>query len=87
MEIDLQTILSAFIESLGVFLLGIKFMGNSLQQIASNRLKDIVNRFTSPPFLDVLAGIIYVDMLSNLEHIRGHAVNITEKVLNRPNYM
>lgn len=56
-SIDLQTIIFEFIGGLGIFLLGIKYMGDGLQKAAGDRLRDILDKFTNNPFLGVLAGI------------------------------
>lgn len=65
MEIDLQTLLFEFIGGLGIFLLGIKFMGEGLQKSAGDRLRDILDKFTSNPFLGVLAGIIVTVLIQS----------------------
>ncbi|RLL48067.1 Na/Pi cotransporter family protein [Oceanobacillus piezotolerans] len=65
MEIDIQTLLFEFFGGLGIFLLGIKFMGDGLQKSAGNRLRDILDRFTSNPFLGVLAGIIVTGLIQS----------------------
>ncbi|WP_226036914.1 Na/Pi cotransporter family protein [Aquibacillus saliphilus] len=63
MDINVQTLIFEFIGGLGIFLLGIKFMGEGLQKSAGDRLKDILDRFTSNPFMGVLAGIIVTVLL------------------------
>ncbi|SET60871.1 phosphate:Na+ symporter [Oceanobacillus limi] len=65
MDIDLQTLLFEFIGGLGIFLLGIKYMGEGLQKSAGDRLRDILDRFTSNPFLGVLAGIIVTILIQS----------------------
>ena len=65
LDIDLQTLLFEFIGGLGIFLLGIKFMGEGLQKSAGDRLKDILDKFTSNPFLGVLAGIIVTVLIQS----------------------
>src|SRR5690625_2624784 len=62
---DLQTILFEFLGGLGIFLFGIKFMGDGLQKSAGDRLRDILDRFTSNPFLGVLAGIIVTVLIQS----------------------
>ncbi len=57
LEIEVQKLIFEFIGGLGIFLLGLKFMGEGLQKSAGDRLRDILDRFTSNPFLGVLAGI------------------------------
>src|SRR5699024_12698971 len=53
------------IGGLGIFLLGIKFMGDGLQKSAVDRLRDILDRFTSNPYLGVLAGIIVTILIQS----------------------
>lgn len=65
MEIDIQTLIFEFIGGLGIFLLGIKYMGDGLQKSAGDRLRDILDRFTSNPFLGVLAGIIVTALIQS----------------------
>lgn len=55
--VDIQSLLFEFIGGLGLFLLGIKFMGDGLQKSAGDRLRDILDKLTTNPFLGVLAGI------------------------------
>ncbi|MBP1968681.1 phosphate:Na+ symporter [Virgibacillus natechei] len=63
MEIDIQTLIFQFIGGLGVFLLGIKYMGDGLQKIAGDSLRDILDKFTRNPFMGVLAGIVVTILL------------------------
>ncbi|MFA1820426.1 Na/Pi cotransporter family protein [Virgibacillus oceani] len=65
MEIDVQTLLFEFIGGLGIFLLGIKYMGEGLQKSAGDRLRDILDKFTSNPFMGVLAGIIVTILIQS----------------------
>lgn len=58
MDVDIQKMLFEFIGGLGIFLFGIKYMGDGLQKSAGERLRDILDRFTTNPFMGVLAGII-----------------------------
>lgn len=64
-SIDIQTIIFEFIGGLGIFLLGIKYMGDGLQQAAGDRLRDILDKFTSNPFLGVLAGILVTILIQS----------------------
>ena len=64
-SIDLQTLIFDFIGGLGIFLLGIKYMGDGLQQAAGERLRDILDKFTSNPFLGVLAGILVTVLIQS----------------------
>lgn len=58
MELDLQAMLFEFFGGLGIFLYGIKFMGDGLQKSAGDRLRDVLDRFTTNPIMGVLAGLI-----------------------------
>ena len=64
-SIDVQTIIFEFIGGLGIFLLGIKYMGEGLQKSAGDRLRDILDKFTSNPFLGVLAGILVTVLIQS----------------------
>lgn len=65
LEVDVQSIVFEFIGGLGIFLLGIKFMGDGLQQSAGDRLRGILDKFTSNPFLGVLAGLIVTVLIQS----------------------
>ncbi|HAM81366.1 Na/Pi cotransporter family protein [Ornithinibacillus bavariensis] len=65
MGIDIQNLIFEFIGGLGIFLLGIKFMGDGLQKSAGDRLRDILDKFTSNPFLGVLAGMIVTMLIQS----------------------
>lgn len=65
MDIDIQTLLFEFIGGLGIFLLGIKYMGEGLQKSAGDRLRNILDTFTSNPLLGVLAGIIVTVLIQS----------------------
>src|SRR5699024_10828446 len=64
-DINIQEILFNFIGGLGIFLLGIKYMGDGLQQTAGDRLRDILDKLTSNPFLGVLAGIVVTVLIQS----------------------
>ncbi|RSD27461.1 Na/Pi cotransporter family protein [Mesobacillus subterraneus] len=63
MEMNLQEMLFEFFGGLGIFLYGIKFMGDGLQKSAGDRLRDILDRFTTNPLMGVLAGIFVTVLL------------------------
>ncbi|QDP40621.1 Na/Pi cotransporter family protein [Radiobacillus deserti] len=65
MELNVQELIFEFIGGLGIFLLGIKFMGEGLQKSAGDRLRDILDKFTSNPFMGVLAGIIVTILIQS----------------------
>ncbi|MBT2677484.1 Na/Pi cotransporter family protein [Bacillus sp. ISL-35] len=58
MELNLQEMLFEFFGGLGIFLYGIKFMGDGLQKSAGDRLREVLDRFTTNPVMGVLAGLI-----------------------------
>lgn len=58
MELNLQQMLFEFFGGLGIFLFGIKFMGDGLQKTAGERLRGVLDRFTTNPVMGVLAGLI-----------------------------
>lgn len=60
---DLQTLLFMFFGGLGIFLFGIKFMGDGLQKVAGDRLREVLDRFTSNPIMGILAGIFVTVLL------------------------
>ncbi|GEL78291.1 Na/Pi cotransporter family protein [Tenuibacillus multivorans] len=60
---DLQEMIFLFIGGLGIFLFGIKYMGDGLQKSAGDKLRDILDRFTTNPFMGVLAGIVVTILL------------------------
>lgn len=64
-NIDVQSLIIEFLGGIGIFLMGIKMMGDGLQKSAGDRLRDILDRFTSNPFLGVLAGIIVTILIQS----------------------
>ncbi|WP_442874235.1 Na/Pi cotransporter family protein [Cytobacillus sp. NCCP-133] len=52
-----------FLGGLGIFLFGIKYMGDGLQKSAGDKLRDILDRFTTNPLMGVLAGIFVTVLL------------------------
>jgi len=63
--INLQLVIFQFAGGLGLFLIGIKYMGDGLQNIAGDRLRSILDRFTSNPLLGVLAGILVTVLIQS----------------------
>ncbi|WP_082153498.1 Na/Pi cotransporter family protein [Bacillus sp. LL01] len=63
MDLDVQKVIFEFIGGLGIFLFGIKYMGDGLQKSAGEKLRDILDRFTTNPFMGVLAGIFVTILL------------------------
>lgn len=64
-SIDIQMVIFEFLGGLGLFLIGIKFMGDGLQKSAGDRLRDILDRLTSNPFLGVLAGVLVTILIQS----------------------
>lgn len=60
---DLQTLLFTFFGGLGIFLYGIKTMGDGLQKVAGDGLRDLLDRFTTKPIMGVLTGIVVTILL------------------------
>ncbi|MBD8006068.1 Na/Pi cotransporter family protein [Bacillus norwichensis] len=62
---DLQTLLFMFFGGLGIFLYGIKSMGDGLQKVAGDGLRDLLDRFTTKPIMGVLTGIIVTVLIQS----------------------
>lgn len=60
---DVQTILFTFFGGLGIFLFGIQSMGDGLQKVAGDSLRDLLDKVTTNPFMGVLAGIVVTVLL------------------------
>nr|WP_154749565.1 Na/Pi cotransporter family protein [Planomicrobium sp. YIM 101495] len=54
-----------FLGGLGLFLFSIKFMGDALQKAAGDRLRGILDRFTTNPFMGVLVGIVVTVLIQS----------------------
>lgn len=65
MELNIQEMIFQFVGGLGIFLFGIKFMGEGLQKAAGDRLRDILDRFTSNPLMGVLAGMLVTVLIQS----------------------
>ena len=63
--IDIQKTIFEFLGGIGIFLLGIKLMGEGLQKSAGNRLRDILDKFTSNPLMGVLAGTLVTCLIQS----------------------
>lgn len=53
-DLDWQSILGGF----GLFLFGIKFMGDGLKAYAGDKLRDFIDRYTTKVWMGVLVGIV-----------------------------
>ena len=65
MDSSVMEIIFTFIGGLGIFLYGIKQMGGGLQAAAGDRLRSILNTFTSNPLMGVLAGMIVTILIQS----------------------
>ncbi|EGQ3326561.1 Na/Pi cotransporter family protein [Staphylococcus pseudintermedius] len=58
-------VIFSFLGGLGIFLYGLKIMGDGLQAAAGDRLRNILNKYTSNPVLGVLAGMIVTILIQS----------------------
>ncbi|RAZ68472.1 Na/Pi cotransporter family protein [Planococcus maitriensis] len=65
MEMNWQELLFTFFGGLGIFLFSIKYMGDALQKAAGDKLRDILDRFTTNPFMGVLVGIVVTILIQS----------------------
>lgn len=65
MEMSVTEVIFSFLGGLGIFLYGLKIMGDSLQASAGDRLRNILNKYTSNPVLGVLAGMIVTILIQS----------------------
>ncbi|UCZ54540.1 Na/Pi cotransporter family protein [Bacillus shivajii] len=63
MEIPLRDLLFMFFGGLAIFLFGIKYLGDGLQKVAGDKLREILEKFTSNPLMGVLTGIVVTVLL------------------------
>ena len=65
MEFNIQEMIFQFLGGLGLFLFAIKFMGDGLQKAAGDRLREILDRFTTNPLMGVLVGILVTVLIQS----------------------
>lgn len=65
MEMSVTEVIFSFLGGLGIFLYGLKIMGDGLQASAGDRLRNILNKYTSNPVLGVLAGVIVTILIQS----------------------
>lgn len=63
MEVVWQDILFQFIGGIGIFLFGIKSMSDGLQKTAGDRMRSLLEKYTSNPVMGVIVGIIVTVLL------------------------
>lgn len=64
-ETNWQEMLFIFFGGLGIFLFSIKYMGDALQKAAGDKLRGILDRFTTNPFMGVLVGIVVTVLIQS----------------------
>src|SRR5690554_794572 len=62
---NVQEMIFSFIGGLGIFLFGLKYMGDGLQNAAGDRLRSILDRFTTNPLMGVFAGIFITVLIQS----------------------
>lgn len=62
---NIQEMLFEFFGGLGIFLFGLNYMGDGLQDAAGDNLRSILNKFTSTPFRSILAGIVVTVLIQS----------------------
>src|SRR5699024_439587 len=65
MSISPLELFFTFIGGLGIFLYGIKQMGDGLQAAAGDRLREILNRMTQTPIRGIVAGMIVTILIQS----------------------
>jgi phosphate:Na+ symporter len=61
---DWQDLIFKFIGGLGIFLFGIKYMSEGLQKTAGDKLRRLLETYTSNPIMGVLVGIIVTILIA-----------------------
>ena len=64
-DINIQEMLFQFLGGLGIFLFGIKFMGDGLQKTAGDRLRDLLDKYTTNPLMGILTGILVTCLIQS----------------------
>lgn len=65
MSTNLQGILFPFLGGLGLFLFSIKYMGDGLQLVAGDKLRYVLDKYTSNSFFALLAGIFVTVLIQS----------------------
>lgn len=60
-----QNIIFSFFGGLGLFLFSIKYMGDGLQLIAGDRMRSVLDKYTSSPIRGILVGIIVTILIQS----------------------
>lgn len=64
-NIDFQKMIFTFLGGLGLFLFSIKYMGEGLQMSAGDRLRYLLNKYTSSPLLGIVVGILVTALIQS----------------------
>lgn len=62
---DVQQMIFMFSGGLGIFLFGLKYMGDGLQKSAGDSLRSILNKMTSTPIRAIIAGIVVTVLIQS----------------------
>lgn len=65
MELNWQEMIFQFLGGLGIFLFAIKYMGDGLQRAAGDRLRDILDKYTTNPFMGIIVGIVVTVLIQS----------------------
>ncbi|WP_391116071.1 Na/Pi cotransporter family protein [Psychrobacillus sp. L3] len=65
MDLNWQEMLFEFFGGLGIFLFAIKYMGDGLQKTTGDRLRDLLDRYTTNPLTGVIAGILFTVLIQS----------------------
>ncbi|WP_025027951.1 Na/Pi cotransporter family protein [Caldalkalibacillus mannanilyticus] len=60
---DWQDLIFKFVGGLGIFLFGIKYMSDGLQKTAGDKMRSLLETYTSNPFMGVVVGIVVTILL------------------------
>ena len=64
-SINYQQMIFGFLGGLGLFLFYMKYMGDGLQMAAGDKLRYILDKYTTSPFLGVLVGILITALIQS----------------------
>ena len=84
MEISIQEMLFEFLGGLGIFLFGIKFMGDGLQKSAGDRLRDLLDKYTTNPIMGILVGILVTVLIQSSSGTTVITVGLVSAGLMKP---
>lgn len=62
---DYRIAIFQFLGGLGIFLFSIKYMGDGLQMSAGDKLRHILDKYTTNPFLGVLTGVLVTMLIQS----------------------